>query len=308
LSKDLDANPADLVATTTFQYMDKDASGNLVPRDARLMANAAETWSITGNAANIGGDSIAHFNSATGQWTSVDGGAIKVDVGPNGQPWIVNKQGVIFNRTRGQTGYVDGTWQVVPGSATDIAVGADGSVWAVGTASANIGGNTILHYKAPNGTTAASWDQVDGGAVRVAVGPYGQPWLVNAQGQIFSRSRGSTGYVDGTWQVMPGQATDIAIGADGSVWVVGTLSANGGHPVYHYNSFGALAGTLSPWDQIDGAGIAIAVDANGAPRLVNSNGEVYVRTPGKTGFVDGAWKLVSPTGTATSIGAGGPLF
>jgi hypothetical protein len=78
---------------------------------------------------------------------------------------------------------------------------------------------------------------------------------------------------------------------------------NGGHPVYRYNSF-----VPSAWDQIDGAGIAITVDANGAPRLVNSNGEVYVRTPGKTGFVDGAWKLVSPTGTATSIGAGGPLF
>src|SRR5581483_4762395 len=114
--------------------------------------------SITGNAANIGGNAIAHFNSATGQWTSVEGGAIKIAVGPNGQPWILNKQGVIFNRTRGKTGYVDGTWQVVPGSATDISVGADGSVWAIGTASANIGGNTILHYNPPNGNTAASWD------------------------------------------------------------------------------------------------------------------------------------------------------
>jgi hypothetical protein len=146
LSKDLDANQADLVATTTFQYVDKDASGNLVPREARLAANPTETWSITGTAANIGGDSIAHFNSATGQWTSVDGGAIKVAVGPNGQPWLVNRQGAIFNRTRGQTGYIDGAWQVVPGSATDIAIGADGSVWAIGTQTANIGGNMILHY------------------------------------------------------------------------------------------------------------------------------------------------------------------
>jgi hypothetical protein len=153
LSKDLDANPADLVATTTFQYVDKDASGNLVPRNARLMANAAETWSITGNAANIGGDSVA----LQLRHRSMDERrrAIKVDVGPNGQPWIVNKQGVIFNRTRGQTGYVDGTWQVVPGSATDIAVGADG--WYGPSAPrARTSAATPSHYKAPNGTTAAT--------------------------------------------------------------------------------------------------------------------------------------------------------
>ena len=45
-------------------------------------------------------------------------------VGPDGQPWIVNKQGTIFRRTKTNTGYVDGTWQVVPGQAGDIAIGA----------------------------------------------------------------------------------------------------------------------------------------------------------------------------------------
>jgi hypothetical protein len=104
--------------------------------------------------------------------------------------------------------------------------------------------------------------------------------------------------------------------------VVGTLSVDGGHPLYHYNPLAGLAAlsnigvavgaptanTPSPWDQIDGGATGIAVDANGAPWVINSYGQVYVRTPGKTGYVDGTWKTVSPAGTARGIGAGGPLF
>ena len=68
---------------------------------------------------------IYHYNPNTpSSWDQVDGGAIAIAVGPDGQPWIVNKQGTIFRRTKTNTGYVDGTWQVVPGQAGDIAIGA----------------------------------------------------------------------------------------------------------------------------------------------------------------------------------------
>src|SRR5690348_8524185 len=87
-----------------------------------------------------------------------------IAVAADGQPWIGNKQGTVFNRTRGGPNvfvkdfngatllmgpcgsYVDGQWQVTPGSATDIAAGADGSIWAIGTLQYNVGGNAIHRY------------------------------------------------------------------------------------------------------------------------------------------------------------------
>src|SRR5262249_14707795 len=148
LSKDVDANPADEVATTTFEYRDWDPSDHtkLVTRHARFTANPTETWSITAAPVGSNGYSIAHFNTATGQWATVDGVAIQVAVGPNGQAGVVHSAGQIWSRTRGTTGYVDGTWLSIPGAASQISVGADGSVWAIGTDAAGGVDRHIYYY------------------------------------------------------------------------------------------------------------------------------------------------------------------
>ena len=119
-------------------------------------------WAIGSAAdiANIGGSHIYYWNAGLGDnygWTQVPGGAVKIAVAPDGQPWVINKQGTIFRMTRGATSYVDGNWQVVPGTASDIGIGADGSVWTIGAAGdvANIGGSSIYHYN-PGPATAAT--------------------------------------------------------------------------------------------------------------------------------------------------------
>ena len=259
-----------------------------------------QVWGIGSASANIGGNTIEHYDATTGKWATVDGGATSVAVGPNGQPWIVNKQGTVFRRSQGATSYVDGSWQVVPGQAAAIAAGGDGSVWAIGTQNVAVGGAGIFHY---NPNVSGSWDQVDGAAVAVAVGPDGQPWIVNAQGNIYRRSQGAASYVDGSWQLVPGQATAIAAGGDGSVWVIGTQTANvGGNMIYHYNP-----NVSASWDQVDGGAVGIAVDADGDPWLVNKQGAVFRRSQGTSSYVDGTWTTVSPNGTATDIGVGGPV-
>ena len=84
----------------------------------------------------------------------MEGGAIAAAVGPYGQPWVVNRVGTIYARTRSATGYVDGMWEVMPGKATAIASGADGSVWAVGASTAN-GGKRLYHHRRGRPTVLA---------------------------------------------------------------------------------------------------------------------------------------------------------
>ena len=64
------------------------------------------------------------------------GNASRISVGPDGTPWVVNKESGIY--------HLDGdTVQTLPGAAIDIGVGADGSVWMLGVperSSSGIGG------------------------------------------------------------------------------------------------------------------------------------------------------------------------
>jgi hypothetical protein len=307
VGRDIDANPSGQRTVSSFQYLDWSPSDHTqyVARTATLASTGSvETWGIGATSVNTVGNNIEHFNATTGQWANVDGGAVVAAVGPSGQPWVVNKQGTIFRRSRGANGYVDGTWESVPGKATDIAIGGDGSVWATGVQAAGSAGTGILHY---NPSAPGGWDQVDGNAIAVAVGPDGQPWVVNAQGTIFRRTRGNTGYVDGTWQVVPGLATAIAAGGDGSVWVLGTSTAgDGGYAIWHYNPTAANQAT-SGWEQVDGGAVSISVDANGAPWVVNKQGAAFRRNRGNTSYVDGAWSTLSPNGSATGVAVGGSL-
>ena len=88
-------------------------------------AAPGQAWTIGMQSVDTGGNAISHFNpSAPGSWDKVDGTATGIAVGPDGQPWVINMQGSIYNRAKGPDGkYVDGTWQAVPGQASAIAAG-----------------------------------------------------------------------------------------------------------------------------------------------------------------------------------------
>lgn len=120
-----------------------------------------------------GGYQILYWN-ASGGWTAVSGGAVRIAVNPQNNPWIINSAGNIFRR-------VNGTWQQVPGLARDIAIGTDGSVWIIGTISEPSYGYGIYQW---NGSGRI---KVNGAAVGVAVEPNGTPWVINNQGTIFTR-------------------------------------------------------------------------------------------------------------------------
>jgi hypothetical protein len=116
-----------------------------------------------------------YFLDSTSNWVGVDGGAVRIAVGPDGLPWIVNSAGNIFHRVNNNT-----AWQALPGTAQDIGVGADGTPWIIGTNGVP-GGFGIYRWD------GSSWIGIEGGGVQISVGGDGLPWIVNSAGSIFER-------------------------------------------------------------------------------------------------------------------------
>lgn len=104
-------------------------------------------------------------------WIRVDGTGVRIDVDPQGRPWVINHDDEIFRLE-------NGFWRRMPGKAKDIGIGADGSVWVIG-AEERAGGYSVYRF---NGT---GWDKVPGSARQISVGPDGEPWVVNRDGDIF---------------------------------------------------------------------------------------------------------------------------
>ena len=185
-----------------------------------------------------GGFGIFHWNGSA--WDSVNGGAVRIAVAPNGEPWVVNNAGNIFRSTDGKGG-----WQQLPGVATDIGVGSDGSAWIIGTSGSNPAGNGI-----------------DTEGNRIAVAPDGSPWMVNNAGKIFRSTDGKGG-----WQQLPGVATDIAVGSNGLGWIIGTNPVPGGFGIFDWDG--------SAWRSVNGGAVCITVAPNGEPWVVNDAGSIF---------------------------------
>ncbi len=202
-------------------------------KDIGIGANGT-VW-IVGTSPVYGGYAI--FRWMKNRFVRVDGGAVRLDVGPRGTPWVVNKMHDIYR-------WGNKHWERVPGKAVDIGVGANGSVFVLGTRRVP-GGYEI--YKWNN--KKRNWDRIPGGAVRIDVDDTGSPWVVNDAGGIYK-------WTGNRWQMLPGRGTDIAVGG-GSQWVIGTDSVHGGHGIYKWNS------KKQNWDRIPGG--AMAISTGGRP-------------------------------------------
>jgi Tectonin domain len=231
-------------------------------------AQSGETWhQLPGSAKDIGvgadgtvwiigtdpsgtADNFGAHKWTGKDWRRVEGGGVRIDVDPSGNPWMVNAKGEIFRR-------VKDTWEHLPGSARDIGVGADGSVWIIGTNPSGTKDNFGAHK-----WTGKEWRGVEGGGVRIDVDPSGNPWMVNAKGEIFRR-------VKNTWKPVPGSAKDIGIGADGTVWIIGTK------PSGTADDFGVHQWTGKDWRGVEGGGVQISADKTGKPWMVNAMGNIF---------------------------------
>jgi hypothetical protein len=134
-------------------------------------------WAIGANANDTGDYCAFKWNGAS--WDRVDGGGVRIAVDSDGQPWVVNSIGQIYQ-------YRAGSWVLQPGLGKNLALGKDigagpnGSVWVIGTSQLNDTGNCGI-FK----WNGSSWDTVDGAAVQITVGSDGLPWMVNSSCQIY---------------------------------------------------------------------------------------------------------------------------
>lgn len=147
-----------------------------------IAVGADGTVWVIGNIAETGGYGL--YKKSGTSWTKVSGGALRIAVDPQGNPWVVNSNNTIFK--------FHGTgWTTMPGAGKDIGIGAEGSVW-ITTPDGKI--------SKWNGT---AWEVKTGGAESIAVGPAGEAWVVNAQGQIFKSD--TPGAI--TTQILTGNVT-----------------------------------------------------------------------------------------------------
>jgi surface antigen len=228
-----------------------------------------------------GGFSIHRWTGS--DWQRVDGGAVRIAIAPNGQPWVVNDAGHIFRR-------VNGTWQRMPGLARDIAIGHNGSVWVIGAGQVP-GGFSIHRW------TGSDWQQIDGGAVRIAVDNGGNPWVVN-QDSAFPASSNvimDEAFFLNNWRSWPQYTTQNPFPSKGRncTWYAHGRMLQLGYSKYALDSMLGHAGT---WDNTAARGAqvvntpqvgSIAVweaSVNGAGSVghvavverVNSNGTITI--------------------------------
>jgi len=194
-------------------------------------------WAI-GTDERSGGFGIYQWLGST--WQRVKGGALRIDVDPNGIPWIVNNSHSIYRRQGSD-------WVRMGGNARDIGIGADGTVWVTS------GGGT---YRYDEG----DWVGVRGSGVRIDVDPSGVPWVVDHTNDIHQ-------LIAGRWIRRSGEARDIGVGGDGSVWIVGTSDDEGRHGVYRWSG--------TAWNPVSGSLRQISVGPDGNPWAANSDGNIY---------------------------------
>lgn len=197
----------DKVAISTLYDVTTSLVGGIAATDIAVGANGT-TW-ITGTNPLGGGYQVYQYTGNS--FAPTDGGGVRVAVAPDGKPWVITSEGLIFRRTTNTAS--SGSWEQIGGQlASDIAVGGNGAVW-ITTKTPLGGGFQVAKF---NGS---GWDLTDGGAVRLAVGPTGVPWVVTSAGIVFRRTSSSA--TSGSWEQLPfgeGPVFDIGIGPGNYAW------------------------------------------------------------------------------------------
>lgn len=129
-----------------------------------------------------GGYVVDRYDTAADTWERISGGAVKVDVDPQGLPWVANDQGAIWH-------WSGNSWQAAIGKARDIAVGSDGVVWIISSEGTYTGRPCFLRsWDAQNGKTewhCASDLPADFGAVNIAAGRHGEALVSDNRGRLW---------------------------------------------------------------------------------------------------------------------------
>ena len=216
-------------------------------------------WTIGCNNTGSGNYDIAYYNSATNNFTTINGGGVAIAVDSNGLPWVYDSAGTVY-RLKGPRSA--GTWEQLSGCLKGIAIGGDGTVWGLGCA-LNSGGWQIFTYNVCSNT----WTNIPGGGMSIAVDPNGLAWVTADDNSIWR-------YVSSTssFEKMTGCGTDIAIGSDGTVSVVGCSAGAEGDRIQTYDF------ATSTWMNVTRDAVSIAVSPTGNNWIINNASDIFQGT------------------------------
>ncbi len=182
-----------------------------MPGTARDIGVGAEgsVWVIGTGQVGASDFTIHRLNGTT--WNQLSGGAVRIDVDPTGNAWVVNSSGQIYRWERN-------AWNQVEGTASDIGIGSNGHVWIIGK-TATEGGFNIQRRR------GSTWENIPGGALRIDVDHNGNAWVVNSYGNIFR-------WHNNSWLRVEGRGREIGICPEGNVYLVGWDAHGAGYRVF----------------------------------------------------------------------------
>jgi hypothetical protein len=224
-------------------------------------------WVIGTDENIMGGGDKRIYKFMNGNWQVVNGGGIRISVAPNGQPFIVNNGGQIYERLN------DGNWKLYSGAAKDISVSANGSIWVIGIELMN--GSFVI-----NKWTGLAWEQVEGGGTQIAVDPQGIPWITNHIKQIYKRNFSLPEYLDNPIiaeyndinYMFSGRISTLAVNPSNNNHIIAAGETGGLFETYHAENLK----TWGSWDHLTGFKNNAVTDVLIVPR--GTGNEVWVTT------------------------------
>lgn len=122
---------------------------------------------------------MKYNSNTTGQkrkcfWYRIEGGAARLDVAPDGYPYVATEQGYIFR-------YDGVKFHAITGVlARDLTVSNEGLLFAVGV------DNTINKVICED---KGIWATLSGSAYEISAGPYSQPFIVSNANNVYTSTR-----------------------------------------------------------------------------------------------------------------------
>ena len=139
-------------------------------------AGAGGTTWIIGTSLVSGSTDYEIYRFVTNGWVKAAGGGVRIDVDNNGNPWICNSIGDVYQGNPTGT-----TWGRKGGIvAKDISVGAYAGQAVVYAISNEPDGNDFQVYRYYN----SKWEPVNASGVRISTDYNGYPWVVTASGIV----------------------------------------------------------------------------------------------------------------------------
>ena len=107
-------------------------------------------------------------------WYRIEGGAKRLDVTPDGNPWVVTDKGDVY-------GYDGVNWHYVKGvQGLDITVSNESMTFVVGLDKS---------IYALNKNKEISWTEISGAGLQISAGPLSQPWIVGSDNNVHDLSK-----------------------------------------------------------------------------------------------------------------------